>query len=560
MNKSRTIKILCIFIMTITTASYANANTLDNAFSTAVALNYCHMSLSKILLYNDRIVLDEEYNEIINNVNLANIKDEEIINLLKDLMDTITKFKLQEGDKERFLKEYERRVEMAFYDSLSNISISGGGNPYVMAAQTLVSAWSAYANYRNNIYAYRRDLDKQLWQLEKESITELNQIRKSFLETYWRLMKRYKIPESWRLTENQINSFITYLKDTEPHRKMRQLERIKDKFEAYPPFWYYYGQTAQDLTQNQKALQAYKKYGSINSGFFREDNYYSSSLMNEVILLNPDKNKLRIIDCLKNINKQSPQDWRKNLFSAMYYIRLNNYDDARTLLQKNIDNNNNIILNSLILAETYGKERNEEKYQAIIDGMLKDDSFKNQDILYLLGRVPEYKVLLKMKDQILNMYVSIQESTFKKDSIILTMPDKWVFSDINNFNVSLIFDGYEYPTNKITADKEKKLVSYYFEKVIDVNDLIKNNRNVEIAFNLQHSAQPIALIGELKVITVDKEQGKIQKWIDEYDYLKKIPYASKYGSHKTMQVIGFEKKGIGTKNNVYKIIEGSIIE
>ena len=160
MNKSRTIKILCIFIMTITTASYANANTLDNAFSTAVALNYCHMSLSKILLYNDRIVLDEEYNEIINNVNLANIKDEEIINLLKDLMDTITKFKLQEGDKERFLKEYERRVEMAFYDSLSNISISGGGNPYVMAAQTLVSAWSAYANYRNNIYAYRRDLDK----------------------------------------------------------------------------------------------------------------------------------------------------------------------------------------------------------------------------------------------------------------------------------------------------------------------------------------------------------------------------------------------------------------
>jgi hypothetical protein len=282
--------------------------------------------------------------------------------------------------------------------------------------------------------------------------------------------------------------------------------------------------------------------------------------MNEVILLNPDKNKLRIIDCLKNINKQSPQDWRKNLFSAMYYIRLNNYDDARTLLQKNIDNNNNIILNSLILAETYGKERNEEKYQAIIDGMLKDDSFKNQDILYLLGRVPEYKVLLKMKDQILNMYVSIQESTFKKDSIILTMPDKWVFSDINNFNVSLIFDGYEYPTNKITADKEKKLVSYYFEKVIDVNDLIKNNRNVEIAFNLQHSAQPIALIGELKVITVDKEQGKIQKWIDEYDYLKKIPYASKYGSHKTMQVIGFEKKGIGTKNKVYKIIEGSIIE
>ena len=92
--------------MTVTLNSGSYAKQPDSALETAVALNYCHMSLYKIIQYNDRIVLDEEYSEIINNINLTKIKDEEIIELLRSLMDTISQFKLNEGDKKILYSEF----------------------------------------------------------------------------------------------------------------------------------------------------------------------------------------------------------------------------------------------------------------------------------------------------------------------------------------------------------------------------------------------------------------------------------------------------------------------
>jgi hypothetical protein len=62
---------------------YAESFDESEAFSSILALNYCHFSLAKIISYNDRIVLDEEYNNIINNINLSKIHDEEILSIIK---------------------------------------------------------------------------------------------------------------------------------------------------------------------------------------------------------------------------------------------------------------------------------------------------------------------------------------------------------------------------------------------------------------------------------------------------------------------------------------------
>lgn len=146
---------------------------------TAKILNYCHMSLFRIVTYNDRIVLEEEYSEIINNINLTKIRDREIITLLESLMDAISRFRLQEGDKALFMKGYEKQVRNAIYasiGSLANPSVIGGGNPFMAAAMMAVNVGSAYANYHNNLETYRSKLDKQLWELEKSAILELNNV------------------------------------------------------------------------------------------------------------------------------------------------------------------------------------------------------------------------------------------------------------------------------------------------------------------------------------------------------------------------------------------------
>ena len=49
-------------------------------------INYLTASLVKISTYNDWLMLDQEYNNIINNINLRRIHDEEAINQIKQMM------------------------------------------------------------------------------------------------------------------------------------------------------------------------------------------------------------------------------------------------------------------------------------------------------------------------------------------------------------------------------------------------------------------------------------------------------------------------------------------
>ena len=160
-------------------------------------------------------MLDEEYNNIINNIDLSKINDEEIIELLEDLMDTLSYFKLQEGDKARLLKKYEKKVSNAFYSSFSgvtNVVFAGGANPYAIAAAALTQVGGAYASYRKNLEEYREELDDKMWQLEKGAIEQINDIQKSFLRNSWVIMKKREIPDSWRLTDSQLNEYVEILK------------------------------------------------------------------------------------------------------------------------------------------------------------------------------------------------------------------------------------------------------------------------------------------------------------------------------------------------------------
>lgn len=545
------------FLMIFCWSSICYARVSEEAIRTAVSLNYCHMSLFRITSYNDRIVLDEEYTEIINNINLTKIQDEEIINLLKTLMDTISEFKLSEGDKGFLYSRYEQQIAKAFYSSFSGLpgAVSSAGiNPYAIAAKTLVHLGSAYSNYRKNMKEYRKTLDKTLWELDKKAIIQLNEARKNFLSSYWKLMKKYEIPDKWRLTEKQMGFFMTVLKDEDPERKLRQLTRLETDFEAYPPFWYYLGQAAQDVNRNDLALKAYEKFEQIQKGFFREDNFYSSVLMNKIELLNMQRDQDIIAEYLGKIVQESPLDFRKNLFAAIWYLQLKQYDEARERLLVNIDNNKNVSVNKILLGDVYAGKYDKNLFEALVDEMIKEDTIRNQDILQVIGKMPELRMLQKMKDQIINIYVSFEEKPLKKDNLILTIPDKWILDDFDNFKVTMILNEQEYQPKRLTVDKSKRLVSYYFDELIDSAIFIKNNQATEVKFNLYHPSSPITVIGDILVISREKEKGMIKKGYEETLAL----ITRKKGNatiRETEKVMGFKKREIRTKNNCYQINE-----
>ena len=56
----------------------------------AYALNLCTVSVSQIIEYEDLQIMEQEYEAILNNLNLEQIpKDEALLKILKQILDTI---------------------------------------------------------------------------------------------------------------------------------------------------------------------------------------------------------------------------------------------------------------------------------------------------------------------------------------------------------------------------------------------------------------------------------------------------------------------------------------
>lgn len=189
-------------------------------------------------MYNDKIVLEEEYNNIINNLNLTVIEDSELVQVITYLMDTLTQFRLSEMDREKFRKEYEEKLEGAMSGALVGLANIRGSNPIELGVNAVLGIGSAYLNYKNAQKSLKDELKSSTYELDKGAITDLNNIRKEFIITYWQIMKRYNMPDEWRVSEKQFTRLIDILKDDNDEKQYRQLLRMQDELAVLPMFWY----------------------------------------------------------------------------------------------------------------------------------------------------------------------------------------------------------------------------------------------------------------------------------------------------------------------------------
>ena len=205
----------------------------------AYALNMCTVSVSQIIDYSDLNVLEQEYEAILNNLNLEQIpKDDALLHILRQLLDTITYFRIEAGEKAMVEREYQQKMKNAIWSAVPNFGmIVAGGNPITMAVSLASQVGIGYMNYRRNKAEYGLEKERKEWELQKTAIEQFNGLRRELFDTAWRLADTYGFPDGYRLTEKQINQYNRILMDQDEIRKYERLESIKDKFEAYPPFW-----------------------------------------------------------------------------------------------------------------------------------------------------------------------------------------------------------------------------------------------------------------------------------------------------------------------------------
>ena len=242
----------------------------EDIYRAACSLNLCTVSVSQIIDYQDIVVLNQEYDAILNNLNLEYIqKDDALLNCIRQIMDTITFFKINEGNKIMVEERYKEKVKSAIWASVPNFGvIFATPDPYVIATQMAINLGISYMNYRRNIANYKREYAEQQWALQRAAIEQFNNLRRELFDAAWKMSDKYKIPDKYRLTEQQITLYNQIIIDEDDLRRYERLDRIKDQYEAYPPFWYYianacasiHSHTEDDKKYLKLACDYYDKY------------------------------------------------------------------------------------------------------------------------------------------------------------------------------------------------------------------------------------------------------------------------------------------------------------
>ena len=339
----------------------------------AYALNVCAVSVSQIVDYNDQYILDQEYENTLNNLNLERMpKDEAFLKILTETLNVVTFFRIYSSKKKMIEEKYQHKVKNAIWSAVPNLAFvvsSGGmGGIPALVASLATEVGLGYMNYRKTKAENDLEYRSNLVELEYTAIEQLNAIRTELFVTSWKIAEKYDFPDSYRLTENQINQFNDILMDPNLMRRFSRLFSIRQNFIAYPPFWYYLGNAANLIYQKDSANyseeyrtyykgiaeQAYDYYIKLNESFsvLRTDEIVSACALEYCELL-PDEETDKKAELL-----QIAFNWaggRNDVVQlcAFAYLKMERFIEAEGLLKKLVDERYNEELNAQVLSSIY---------------------------------------------------------------------------------------------------------------------------------------------------------------------------------------------------------------
>jgi hypothetical protein len=473
------------------------------------SLNQIAVSLTNIISYNDKVVLDQEYNTIINNLNLSRIPDAEIIALFQELMDLLANSKIQDHDRAYLARSYDKNVENELKKKAESRN-SGflKNSPYSNVLTAAVNAGAFYFNYRIKIDDYKKELEAKTdykkerevkgWEIDAKILLGLNNFYKKLLKSSWELMHRYEIPDEWRLNENQLSDYTAILKEPNLELRYRKLERIEKGFQKFPPYWYYRGQAAQEIGNKEEALRCFNQFQQIHQGIFRKDPYAASTAMHKSMLLEgkatPDqlRSELKII-----VDNSEDADWGNILFAALQYARIGDTDKASQLIMRNLDNGHMAFIENPEMIRTVGPalllNARPDVFNRIMDTVLKNDKIRNYDVLWLYGQIRNRDILKRIKPEFDRVLLVTAEKSllnplnlFKGDNLTLFLPTGWM---ADNLKIRLrLHSGNEtrefHPSETGPLPKFPEITVLTFTNVLSVKSWVKKKRPAQITIDL----------------------------------------------------------------------------
>lgn len=525
---------------------------IKHAQDVVVIINHINWSIAKITSYNDPIILEQEYDALsLNNLYLSAITDIDIVETIKNIYNTITNLRINDGDRKILHEVFEQEKRNAIYEALPSPGAIITPNFVSLAINLAQSSVSSFANYQKIKKDLELKLKKNTWELDKEKMKELNDFWTSLLSQYYALISKYKLDDYWRVTDKDCKELIERLKDNDEKRLYEYLRQSRERFKKLPIFWYYLGVYSIKNDDFKGAKIAFDTYQNLFCQILRKDEIAASVSMNYIRLLIESNNRninTEIKRHLEIIEKNSADnDFTFRYFCGLAYWNLLKDSDNAIRVLKILKNYLEYAVNSDLVAyrNWWGsKERDDlqkkelpktealmqtrialvdiitqkthRDFIKIFNEICNKNTISNTEFLYYVGHLSADAIYKKIEDEIRVISISHESKWLRTDSFYVKLPLKWflledIKPELELYSKGKLAKRIQPKNNTPERDKNGMMIfEYKYE-----GDHIIDNKIDCIKLSISHKFCPVKVVFSTKDI-MDKTDNK---WFLSYNRL-----------------------------------------
>lgn len=496
----------------------------DEKIIYAMLMNQIQYSIANITHYKNKVVLEKEFDNVINRIDKSKLKDPDSVEIFNQILSRISSLKLLENEKEFIIRESEKEKKQAIYKSFNSFGsvFVPGASPQQMIASLAYTGVSAAFNYRNAVNEVENSTSKQLFQISQSTCRGIDNLRIDLFNASTKFINRYEMPKRFEIKEDKMVDLVNLLDGKETNSLINLLETQKEVYALFLPYWYELGSAYQKIGKYDKAKEYYKIFESLKKNYSIIDNdpYYTELAKNMIEILYKEGNfgeiekYISVIETDENVNNFSSN----NYYLAQTYYLLGQKDKAIDKFKLVVDRGEQYSSAARTMCQFLDYTYSEEKKDSVL--------FEARNFLFEEGRnsisltIPEIdanhitKIYLQSENLVCDGklennkkgMIGVKRYSFKKSGKLLKK---------ENITLVLIVDNskYEYEYKRYSTNKKDTLAITTALNRIDVT--ISDFENASLrSFSNYLSSIELLKEKQLKPDSDKKIQKNNRKGID----------------------------------------------
>lgn len=340
-------------------------------------LNYLAVVSEEIRISkNNRLLLEDIYTELVNEINPGSI-DEETQDHLRNLLDRIENFKSIGVRRERL--EYIHNQDMAeamhnaVPDPLSVLSISNALDWKRLAITATFTIVDSYNNYKSAAKSADSKYLTSGWALDDYEAQAIWLSRKDALDYMIDITQKYGTNEQLAtefgkltLNEKAVENYASYIATADPYERIGLLESERDTYAYFGDYWIELADSYFNIGSYQQCLECVQTYYSLDTDIFRKDFNIVRVLPKAIYAVqelyqDSENEYIYYADFYANeiLENTHAEEWSLRYFAAQVFLDLYQRTNNSSYLKSSYaiinDNVTHLIGNQRELNETYLK-------------------------------------------------------------------------------------------------------------------------------------------------------------------------------------------------------------